>query len=294
MLRDQRKHTIFRIEVSQCQEERTETESTGSSSSTDSAKNSLLDFSLSGVISKEHVNLQREFLKSWYESVRLEKKFIEKSEKAITRRVDPEFEEIKIKRIEAHNETLNTLNQYAFAVVKNKLEPDTPDQATQETTIQYEKDLKEYIIKTGGDEKLVNVLEHEVTRVSGKQLEFGQNLLLILQKEALDQNARARIAKKKLSKDFQQFQKLSKTRIEKAKNHLLHELIAAQTKANSLEQLVNEQDESHRNFIVEIDSLKRAISQRDEHIALITQGGIEANSELSTELNQTTTAVGVA
>ena len=218
MLRDQRKHTIFRIEVSQCQEERTETESTGSSSSTDSAKNSLLDFSLSGVISKEHVNLRREFLKSWYE-VRLEKKIIEKSEKARTRRVDPEFEEIKIKRIEVHNETLNTLNQYAFAVVKNKLEPDTPDQATQETTIQYEKDLKEYIIKTGGDEKLVNVLVHEVTRVSGKQLEFGQNLLLILQKEALDQNARARIAKKKLSKDFQQFQKLSKTRIENFQRH---------------------------------------------------------------------------
>ena len=118
--------------------------------------------------------------------------------------------------------------------------------------------------------------------------------MLILQKEALDQNARARIAKKKLSKDFQQFQKLSKTRIEKAKNHLLHELIAAQTKANSLEQLVNEQDESHRNFIVKIDSLKRAISQRDEHIALITQGGIEANSELSTELNQTTTALSAA
>ena len=274
--------------------DKTETASTGSSSSVDSAKQSLLDFSTSGVITKEQINLRRTFLKHWNESVSLENKYLEQCEKARTRRVDPELEELKVKRTEAHNETLNTLNQYAYAVVKDRLEPETTDQATQESTIQFERDLKEYVVKTGGDEQIVNVLVQQLTQVNGKQLEFGRNVLLILQREALEQNAKTKIAIKKLRNDYNQFQKLSATRVEQAKNHLLHDLIASQERANSLNQLVVTQEENKNNLLAEIDSLKRAISQRDTQINLITQGSNEANSQLLDELNQTRTDINAA
>ena len=272
----------------------TETASTGSSSSVDSAKQSDLDFSTSGVSTKEQINLRREFLKRWYESVRLEKRYLETTEKARTRRVDPELEDLKVKRAEAHNETLNSLNQYAYAVVKNKLEPESPNQATQESSIRFEQDLKEYVAKTGGDEKLVNVLVQHLTQVHGKQLEFGRNVLLILQREALDQNAKSRIANKKLTRDYQQLQKLSERRIEKAKNHLLNDLIASQERAISLNKIVAAQEDSQSSLLVDIDSLQRALANRDEHIKLITQGSNEANSQLLDELNQSRTETGVA
>ena len=266
--------------------EPSETSSTGSASSIDSARRLLLEFSTSGEITKELRTLRREFLKSWNESVRIEKEYLEKTAKAQTRRVDPEIEDIKVKRVEIHNVTLNTLNQYAFAVVKEKLEPETSEQAAQESTIRYTQNLKDYVTSTGGDEELVNTLVQHLTQVSGKQLEFGQNVLLLLEKEAIEQNALSRIANKNLQKEVQKLTKLSKQRVEKAKDHLLHELIAAQEKTNNLEKVIDDHEHTQRNLLEEIDNLKRAISQRDGHIDLITQGSNEANFQLTEELKQ--------
>ena len=266
--------------------EPSETSSTGSASSIDSARRLLLEFSTSGEITKELRTLRREFLKSWNESVRIEKEYLEKTAKAQTRRVDPEIEDIKVKRVEIHNVTLNTLNQYAFAVVKEKLEPETYEQAAQESTIRYTQNLKDYVTSTGGDEELVNTLVQHLTQVSGKQLEFGQNVLLLLEKEAIEQNALSRIANKNLQKEVQKLTKLSKQRVEKAKDHLLHELIAAQEKTNNLEKVIDDHEHTQRNLLEEIDNLKRAISQRDGHIDLITQGSNEANFQLTEELKQ--------
>ena len=266
--------------------EPSETSSTGSASSIDSARRLLLEFSTSGEITKELRTLRREFLKSWNESVRIEKEYLEKTAKAQTRRVDPEIEDIKVKRVEIHNVTLNTLNQYAFAVVKEKLEPETSEQAAQESTIRYTQSLKDYVTSTGGDEELVNTLVQHLTQVSGKQLEFGQNVLLLLEKEAIEQNALSRIANKNLQKEVQKLTKLSKQRVEKAKDHLLHELIAAQEKTNNLEKVIDDHEHTQRNLLEEIDNLKRAISQRDGHIDLITQGSNEANFQLTEELKQ--------
>ena len=266
--------------------EPSETSSTGSASSTDSARRLLLEFSTLGEITKELRTLRREFLKSWNESVRIEKEYLEKTAKAQTRRVDPEIEDIKVKRVEIHNVTLNTLNQYAFAVVKEKLEPETSEQAAQESTIRCTQNLKDYVTSTGGDEELVNTLVQHLTQVSGKQLEFGQNVLLLLEKEAIEQNALSRIANKNLQKEVQKLTKLSKQRVEKAKDHLLHELIAAQEKTNNLEKVIDDHEHTQRNLFEEIDNQKRAISQRDGHIDLITQGSNEANFQLTEELKQ--------
>ena len=65
----------------------------------------------------------------------------------------------------------------------------------------------------------------------------------------------------------------------------MHDLIASQERANSLNQLVVTEEETKSNLLAEIDSLKRAISQRDTQINLITQGSNEANSQLLDELN---------
>ena len=62
--------------------EPSETSSTGSASSTDSARRLLLEFSTLGEITKELRTLRREFLKSWNESVRIEKEYLEKTAKA--------------------------------------------------------------------------------------------------------------------------------------------------------------------------------------------------------------------
>ena len=134
-----------------------ETDSTGSVASIDSTNQPFLEFSTLGITNKEAVNLRKAFLENWDESVAIEKEYLEKSEKAKTRQSGPDFEKFKTQRAETHNKTFNSLNQYAFAVIRDKLEPDAAktESAAKETTVKYVTELKDYIISKGGNDQLI-------------------------------------------------------------------------------------------------------------------------------------------
>ena len=176
------------------------------------------------------------------------------------------------------------------------MEPDAvkTESAAKETTVKYVTELKDYIISKAGNDQLLNVLVQHLASVSGKELEFEQHVLIILQKEALEQNARARIEITKLTKELKNLERLSGKRVEKAKQTNLHLLIAAQEKAENLETTVQAYAQSQSELLVERDALKRALDSKEKYIEQITNGGIEAHNQLTEEVKQLKTSLSVS
>ena len=155
-----------------------------SDSSIDSFKKSF-DFTISGVHDKHIAELRRQFLKYWHAFVEIVKEYIEASGIIKTRLQAPAIKDVREKRTETHKTTLNFLNQYAFAVIKDKLESHSTEQSIQDDTAKTTRELREHITSKGGRDHLVTFLLQNLATVSGKKLEFEHHVLLILQKEAL-------------------------------------------------------------------------------------------------------------
>ena len=264
-----------------------------SESSIDSIKKSF-DFTISGVHDQHIAELRRQFLKHWHTSVEIEKEYIEASSKSKTRLQAPAINDLKEKRTEIHKTTLNFLNQYAFAVIRDKLESKNTEQTNPDDTAKYTRELREYIINKGGSDHLVTVLLQNLATVNGKKLEFEHHVLLILQKEALGLHAKARIAVAKVSNDLKNFKLLSKKRVQRAGSANLPPLIDAQDKALTLDKQLQTYEQIRIDLQTEVDSLKRTLDSRDELIRHIQKESSEANQQLIDEGNKITKKLATA
>ena len=74
----------------------------------------------------------------------------------------------------------------------------------------------------------------------------------------------------------------------------LHPLIAAQEKAENLETTIQAYAQSQSELLVERDALKRALDSKEKYIEQITNGGIEANNQLTEEVKQLKTSLSVS
>ena len=124
--------------------------------------------------------LRRQFLKYWHAFVEIVKEYIEASGILKTRLQAPAIKDVREKRTETHKTTLNFLNQYAFAVIKDKLESHSTEQSIQDDTAKTTRELREHITSKGGRDHLVTFLLQNLATVSGKKLEFLKKNLLYL------------------------------------------------------------------------------------------------------------------
>jgi hypothetical protein len=124
-----------------------------------------------------------------------------------------------------HKATNNILNQYLYLIVKDKLESTVNPDTIRETT----KSLKEYIVLLRGDEKSVNPLVQQLQIVHRKQREFNTELITVLTREALLQQAGLQKSHTELIKEKEKVDKKWKAAEEK--------LIEQRDDVNKLDQL---------------------------------------------------------
>ena len=142
------------------------------------------------------------FLTSWKASVELETTYQAEIIKAAGTRVGiTRVTQLTEERKTAHRETTNNLNLYVYIVVKDKLEPPGATLVTPESIQVATKAIKEYIRSFGGKEESIHSLIQLLHTVHGKQREFTTELVAILQREALLQNAKLNKANNDLTKE---------------------------------------------------------------------------------------------
>ncbi len=135
-------------------------------------------------ISHPHVTTARNtFLTNWKASGEIESTYLTETSKphqtSTVRKLTTQLEE---ERIKAHKETNNALGLYVHLLAKYTLKTSvTPETIRENTNL-----LKAYIQSLDGDEKSVNTLVQQLHTVHGKQREFNTGLVIVLQKEALE------------------------------------------------------------------------------------------------------------
>ena len=159
---------------------------------------------------------RHKFLTSWKESVELETSYqAEISKDSGTRFGESRVAQLQEERQAAHKRTTNNLNLYVYVVVKDKLESSENPLITPESIQEATKTLKSYIKSLNGKEESVHSLIQLLHTVHGKQREFTTELVTILQREALLQNAKLNKANNDLTKEKGKLEKKLKASNEK-------------------------------------------------------------------------------
>jgi len=163
-----------------------------------SPEETYIDFVNDPVVSEA----RHKFLTSWKESVELETSYqAEISKDSGTRFGESRVAQLQEERQAAHKRTTNNLNLYVYVVVKDKLESSENPLITPESIQEATKTLKSYIKSLNGKEESVHSLIQLLHTVHGKQREFTTELVTILQREAILQNAKLNKANNDLTKE---------------------------------------------------------------------------------------------
>jgi len=279
------------------------------------------EHSLTIPISDPAVNTARNnFLTNWKESVEIESSYLTEISRphqtSSVRKLTSQLEEEKKK---AHKATNNTLNQYVYLLVKDKLASTITPETIRDTT----KTLKSYILSLNGDENGVNTLVQQLQIVHGKQREFNTELLAVLQREALLQHAGLRKTNTELTKEKEKIDKKWKAAEEKIKEGRdelnkvdqikkdnvtnLKLLDDSQNHVESLQEQLKEAENYNANGIQTIkdleekinileneyktakdneNQLKKALELKEKHVEIVEANSLEANSTLETEKKQ--------
>ncbi len=219
-----------------------------------------------------------------------------------------------------HKATNNILNQYLYLIVKDKLESTVNPDTIRETT----KSLKEYIVLLRGDEKSVNPLVQQLQIVHRKQREFNTELITVLTREALLQQAglqkshtelikekekvdkKWKAAEEKLIEQRDDVNKLDQLKKDNATNLKL--LDDSQNHVETLQQQLREAENYNANGnqtvkdleekikILESDEnttakdnefqLKKTLDIKEKHISVVEANSLEANNTLESEKEQ--------
>lgn len=269
------------------------------------------------------------FLTNWKASAEIESSCIAEISKphqtVSVRKLTLQLEEEKKK---ANKETNNTLNLYAYLLVKDKLETSITPETIRETA----NALKGYIVSLKGDEKSVNTLVQQLQITHGKQREFTTELIAVLQREALSQQAGIRKTNNELIKEKEKVEKKWKAAEERLKDQRdelskldqirkdnatnLKLLDDSQNHVESLQEQLKEAEKYNANGIQKVkdleeqiqtlehefrtakdngEQLKKALDLKQKHVDIVESNSIEANNTLESEKaeleNQLTTAV---
>jgi hypothetical protein len=177
-----------------------------------SPEETYIDFVNDPVVSEA----RHKFLTSWKASVELETSYqAEISKDSGTRFGESRVEQLQEERQAAHRKTTNDLNLYVYVVVKDRLESSKNPLITPESIQEATKTLKSYIKSLNGKEESVHSLIQLLHTVHGKQREFTTELVTILQREALLQNAKLNKANNDLTKEKGKLEKKLKASTEK-------------------------------------------------------------------------------
>ncbi|EFX75156.1 hypothetical protein DAPPUDRAFT_108214 [Daphnia pulex] len=173
------------------------------------------DIQPSTAISDPAVTARNNFLTKWKASVEIESSYLTEISRAhqtsSVRKLILQLEEEKKK---THKATNNILNQYVYLIVKDKLESTVTPDTIRETT----RSLKNYIVFIlKGDGNSVNPLVQQLQIVHGKQREFNTELITVLTREALLQQAGLRKTHTELIKEKEKVDKKWKAAEEKLK-----------------------------------------------------------------------------
>ena len=260
---------------------------------------------------------RHKFLTSLKASVELETSYqAEISKDSGTRFGESRVAQLQEERQAAHKRTTNNLNLYVYVVVKDKLESSENPLITPESIQEATKTLKSYIKSLNGKEESVHSLIQLLHTVHGKQREFTTELVTILQREALLQNAKLNKANNDLIKEKVKLEKKLKTSNEKLEdirvnNEKLERLqkdytLNIATLSNCEQQIGKLQSElkearettEQLQSTVESDSqvevlrealdketklttqLKTALESKQREIKAIEENSLEANGEL--------------
>jgi hypothetical protein len=159
---------------------------------------------------------RHKFLTSWKASVELETSYqTEISKDSGTRFGESRVAQLQEEKQAAHKRTTNDLNLYVYVVVKDKLESGENPLITPESIQEATKTLKSYIKSLNGKEESVHSLIQLLHTVHGKQSEFTTELVAILQREVLLQNAKLNKANNDLTKEKGKLEKKLKASNEK-------------------------------------------------------------------------------
>ncbi|EFX70927.1 hypothetical protein DAPPUDRAFT_112259, partial [Daphnia pulex] len=277
------------------------------------------EHSPSTTISDPAVNTARNnFLTNWKASVEIESSYLTETSRAhqtsSVRKLILQLEEEKKK---THKATNNILNQYVYLIVKDKLESTVTPDTIRETT----RSLKNYIVFIlKGDGNSVNPLVQQLQIVHGKQREFNTELITVLTREALLQQAGLRKTHTELIKEKEKVDKKWKAAEEKLKeqredinkldqlkkdnvtnlkllddsqNHvetLQQQLREAENYNTDGNQIVKDLEEKitilkseHATAEDNANQLKKALDIKEKHILVIETNSLEANNTLESE-----------
>jgi hypothetical protein len=269
-------------------------------------------------ISDPTVNTARDnFLTNWKASVEIESSYLTETSRphhtSSVRKLILQLEEEKKK---THKATSNILNQYVYLIVKDKLETTVTPDTIRETT----KRLKDYIVLLRGDVNSVNPLVQQLQIVHGKQREFNTELITVLTREALLQQAGLRkthtelikekekvdkkwkAAEEKLKEQREDINKLDQLKKDNATNLKL--LDDSQNHVETLQQQLREaenyntdgnqivKDLENKIKLLEFENttakdnefqLKKALDIKEKHISVVEANSLEANNTLESE-----------
>jgi hypothetical protein len=217
------------------------------------------------------------FLTSWKASVELETSYqAEISKDSNTRLGETRVAQLQEERQVAHKRTTNDLNLYVYVVVKDKLESSESPLITPESIQEATKTLKSYIKSLNGKEESVHSPNQLLHTVHGKQREFTTELVAILQREALLQNAKLNKANNELIKEKGKLERKLK-----ASNEKLEDITVNKEKVEQLRKDYTLNVATLSNCERHIGTLQSELNEARE-LAEQLQSAVDSNSQVET------------
>ena len=236
---------------------------------------------------KAGIATEREkFLRSWDESVELERRFVEKSKHSHTRGAATELKvEFQTIRSESYRKTRNSLFSYVYALYENELaNPSVGNIAlTPERVAESTRALHSYIAGLNGDSVLLDTLIQELGTLQSKNQEFIFKVFVTLHGELLNKQL-------KQSQQIVDLQSEVTKRTDSARHFeslLATENQLLQAEKAKTDQLLREllsRDELNTQLTEDILTVRRRLEQSDAGNQTLVEDGEKESEELREQI----------
>ena len=237
---------------------------------------------------KAGIATEREkFLRSWDESVDLERRFVEKSKHSHTRSAATELKvEFQTIRSKSYRKTRNSLFSYVYALYENELaNPSVGNIAlTPERVAESTRALHSYIAGLNGDSVLLDTLIQELGTLQSKNQEFIFKVFVTLHGELLNKQL-------KQSQQIVDLQSEVTKRTDSARHFeslLATENQLLQAEKAKTDQLLREllsRDELNTQLTEDILTVRRRLEQSDAGNQTLVEDGEKESEELREQIN---------
>ena len=236
---------------------------------------------------KAGIATEREkFLRSWDESVELERRFVEKSKHSHTRGAATELKvEFQTIRSESYRKTRNSLFSYVYALYENELaNPSVGNIAlTPERVAESTRALHSYIAGLNGDSVLLDTLIQKLGTLQSKNQEFIFKVFVTLHGELLNKQL-------KQSQQIVDLQSEVTKRTDSARHFeslLATENQLLQAEKRKADQLLHEllsRDEFNAQLTEDILTVRRRLEQSDAGNQTLVEDGEKESEELREQI----------